>query len=778
VLAAWEDGHLTPADLLALRAALERAAWLDADARAALSGWLDPNAPPAPQTLKMLAREVAVLAESVPSARRRSLSALSAALAESALDEGRASAARALVAPLDDLVAYGAGEEVDGGERAALAADAFEVQRLRAALDGTNHEIRNKVRGLLADPSFRFVSGASRDAYREQVLAWCKQLSASGLLELVYPKGLEAGRDITQFVCAFETLAFFDLSLVVKFGVQFGLFGGTVEALGTERHHALLPAIARTELIGCFAMTERAHGSNVRDLQTTARYDPEAREFVIHTPSLAAGKEWIGNAAKHASVAIVFAQLETLAESYGVHAFLVPIRKPDGTLAQGVHIEDCGEKMGLNGVDNGRLWFDQVRVEKGALLDRFGQVADDGSYQSAIPSSGKRFFTMLGSLVGGRVCVASGALSASKVGLAIALSYASRRRQFPDAHGREQLLLDYVTHQRRLLPRLAAAYAFSFAQQELNRRFAELGSSQSAERAVHDQAEASRAIETLAAGLKALSTWQAVDTLQQCRECCGGQGYLSENRIDALRVDTDVFTTFEGDNTVLLSLVAKELLFAFRSALRESPLKTVGRSLLDHLRAVLATKNPFEAGRDDAEALLDPAFQLAALRFRERSLLESLTKRLFARTARGMDAQAAFAECQDHALALARSHVEQFVLVSFQKAAEGDPLLARLCAIYGLFRIETDLAWFLESGHLAASSSRALRKELNLALAALRPDVLTLIDAFGIPLSCLGPLADPEYLLRTGLIAEASAKADAHAPNAAARGSVRAQNET
>jgi acyl-CoA oxidase len=742
VHAAWEDGHLTPADLSALRAALEQATWLDADDRSALGGWLDPAAPPAPQAMQVLAREVKALAREIPRARRHPLSSLAEALAERSLDLDRASAARALLLPLDDLLTYSPPEAASTELSARPAADSAHVQRLRAALDGKHAKIRDKVRSLLSEPSFRFAQGLSRAAYRELVLAWCKQLAASDLLALAYPKGLEAGRDIGQFVAAFETLAFFDLSLVVKFGVQFGLFGGTVEALGSERHHALLPAIARAELIGCFAMSERGHGSNVRDLKTVARYDANAREFVIRTPGLAAGKEWIGNAAQHASVAIVFAQLETAGESYGVHAFLVPIRNADGTLKPGVRVEDCGEKMGLNGVDNGRLWFDDVRVEKGALLDRFGQVADDGSYQSAIPSSGKRFFTMLGTLVGGRVSVAAGALSAAKAGLVIALSYGAWRSQFPDESGREKPLLDYVTHQRRLLPRLAAAYAFSFAQHELVRRFSDLA-----------RDDDTRAVETLAAGLKALSTWQAIDTLQQCRECCGGQGYLSENRIDALRVDTDVFTTFEGDNTVLLSLVAKELLFAFRSALRESPFKTVGRALVEHLRSALGD-HPLEAGRAHADALLSPEFHLEALRFRERSLLESLTKRLFARTARGVDAQAAFEQCQDHALALARAHVEHFVLSSFQQAAADDPMLGRLCAVYGLWRIESDLAWFLENGYLSASHSRAIRKELNLALATLRPDVLTLVDGLGIPPTCLGPLADYDYLARTGLISD------------------------
>jgi acyl-CoA oxidase len=744
VLAAWEDGYLTPEELLSVRAALERAPGLDAAAHGVVRAWLDPAAPPPPRALAALERELGHWLMGQPAARGSSLSALAAKLAEG-LGSAAASATREALAPLDDVVAYADLPAVSGpatatAERADPGRSA-RVARLRGALDGPYREIRDEVRRILADPQFRFVSELSTQAYREQVLSWCRAIAATGLVERrSYPNGLAAGRDIGQFVSAFETLAFFDLSLVVKFGVQFGLFGGSVEGLGTEKHHALLPAIARAELLGCFAMTERARGSNVRDLGTVARYDPERREFVITTPDLGAGKEWIGNAALHARMALVFAQLETLGERYGVHAFLVPIRDQHGAPLRGVRIEDCGEKMGLNGVDNGRLWFDDVRVPRDALLDRFGQVAEDGTYTSPIPSSGKRFFTMLGTLVGGRVSVAGAALSAAKVGLAIAIGYGARRTQFPDAQGRDKTLLEYLTHRRRLLPRLAAVFAFNFAQHELVRRFAALG-----------REEGTREVELLAAGLKALGTWQAVDTLQQCRECCGGQGYLTSNRIDALRTDSDVFTTFEGDNTVLMQLVAKELLGAFQRELKRRPVRTLVRAVAENVVSAVTEQNPIDVRRQDGDSLRTPEFQRAALRHREKSLLESLTKRLLARTARGTPAQAAFEECQDHALALARAHIEHFVLATFQEAARGDVQLEQLCALYGLWRLEAEAAWFLENGYFAGAKARAIRKELNRACDELAPDALALVEAFAIPASCLGPLADPDYLAATGL---------------------------
>ena len=97
---------------------------------------------------------------------------------------------------------------------------------------------------------------------------------------------------------------------MVKAGVQFGLFAGAIQHLGTERHHERYLADAISgRLLGCFAMTETGHGSNVQALGTTATYDEATGEFVVHTPPAAARKDYIGNAARHGRMAAVFAQL-------------------------------------------------------------------------------------------------------------------------------------------------------------------------------------------------------------------------------------------------------------------------------------------------------------------------------------------------------------------------------------------------------------------------------------------------------------------------------------
>ena len=131
--------------------------------------------------------------------------------------------------------------------------------------------------------------------------------------------------------------------------------------------------------------------------------------------------------------------------------------------------------------------------------------------------------------------------------------------------------MDYRTHQRRLLPALAKTYALHFAQEELVARLHHVFTSD------EELDREKRELETLAAGLKAIATWHATATIQECREACGGLGYLRASRFAALKADTDVFTTFEGDNTVLLQLAAKNLLTDFRDQLGElDPLGTAG----------------------------------------------------------------------------------------------------------------------------------------------------------------------------------------------------------
>jgi acyl-CoA oxidase len=615
--------------------------------------------------------------------------------------------------------------------------------QLRRLLDGRWAHRREAARELFERPLFRPEVGLSMSEQRarthEQLMALC----ADGVTGLGFPVEFGGGGDIGGSVVAFEMLAMGELSLMVKAGVQFGLFGGAVLHLGTADHHRrYLSDIATGRLLGCFAMTEHGHGSDVAALRTTATFDPDTDEFVIDTPDDDARKEYIGNAARDGRIAVVFAQLLTGGESRGVHAFLVPIRDGQGATLPGVRIGDCGFKAGLNGVDNGELWFRGVRIPRAGLLDRYGAVAPDGSYQTPIANKTKRFFTMLGTLIQGRISVAGGAGSATKLALGIAIRYAEQRTQF-EAPGRdgEVMLLDYLAHQRKLLPPLARTYALHFAQEQLVASLHEVFT------AGDPDDPRRRELEARAAGIKAVATWHASSTIQTCREACGGAGYLGENRLPGLKADTDVFTTFEGDNTVLLQLVAKELLTSYRDHFGELDLlgtvrfvagQALGTALERTAARPLIGRLLSTAGRDDDAAWSDRGWQFSLLDFRERHLLEGLARRL-RRAAGTGDPFEVFNGCQDHVLSTARAHVDRVLLESFVAGIDARPdpavgrLLGTVCDLFVLSTLEADRAWFIEHGRLSPSRTRQLPGEVNRLCGLLRPHALTLVDGFGLP---------------------------------------------
>jgi len=627
-----------------------------------------------------------------------------------------------------------------------MPAQSFDPAAMRRWLDGRHGPLRERVRDTLSQPEFARPGPLPRDRYRELVFDWAKRLAREGLTAPGFPVQYGGRGDPGANVAAFETLAFGDLSLLVKFGVQFGLWGGAVQQLGSERHHRrYLRAIATLELPGCFAMTEAGHGSDVQRLRTTATYDREREQFVIHTPDEQACKEYIGNAACHGRMAAVFAQLIVDGESRGVHALVVPLRDERGRPHPGVRIEDSGEKLGLNGVDNGRIRFEQVRVERDALLNRYGDVSPEGVYSSPIEHPGKRFFTMLGTLVQGRVCVAGASVSVAKSALTIAVRHALRRRQFgPDAE-HEVVLLDYRTHQRRLMPLLARTYALHFAQQRLAERFDRVMRAAEGEERERERRE----LEALAAAMKAAASWHAVQTTQTCRECCGGAGYMAVNGLAALRVDSDIFTTFEGDNTVLMTLAARDLLTGYRDHFGELDprglvLFVAGQAVETIVERLFARKIAQVVGDwvslgDEEAHLLDPAYHRELLRWREAHITASAAQRAKRGLDGGHDPFDVFRAIQDHAVDAARAHIDAFVLESFQEALEScaDERLARalrpLCELYALSTLEGAKGFFQEHGRLSGPRTKAITREVNRLCDEVRGQAGALVDAFGIP---------------------------------------------
>lgn len=611
--------------------------------------------------------------------------------------------------------------------------NSFDPKELRNILDGERIATKERMRKLLRDPAFAYRDIRDKDEYRLDILWKVKLLAEQGVGGYAFPKEYGGGGMSGDHIAVFETLAYHDLSLTIKFGVQFGLFGGAVYMLGTEKHHKLyIEPLTKAELLGCFAMTETGHGSNVRGLETTATYDHSTKSIVIQSPNLEAGKEYIGNA-MHSSMAAVFAQLIVDGKNHGVHAILVPIRDVDGNVLPGITVKDCGYKLGLNGVDNGRLWFDRVTVPADNLLNKYGDIDTDGNYNSTIDNPNKRFFTMLGALVAGRVCVGLAGLSATKSALTIAIRYALERRQFETGdNGPEQLLLDYPTHQRRLLPRLAKTYAYSFAMSQLAEDYVNADESQI------------RKIETKAAGLKAMATWHATDTIQECREACGGKGYLAENRISFLKADSDIFTTFEGDNTVLMQLVAKGLLTEFKQSFHEEGNTAVIKYLRSKIMNTVAEYNPIYKRITSVDHLMDRDFHIHALRYREKKILLSISNRIQKYLKRRIKPSEAFLKVQVHMMDLAKAYIERLAYKEFinkidsLEDSDEKSILIKLSQLFALTVIEEDKGWYLEADYMEGVKTKAIRRIISKLCQELRYEARGLVDAFGIPEELLG----------------------------------------
>ena len=628
------------------------------------------------------------------------------------------------------------------------------TSELTRVLDGRWGHVRRRLRAhddvtRFAPPTAELTTEEHRRYTTRQLLAMTSEDFASAGMA----KGMGGTGDFGASVTAFEMLGHGDLSLLVKAGVQFGRFGGALANHGTARHHtAYVPGMLDGTLLGCFAMTETGHGSNVQHLETTATHDPTTDELVVHSPTPGAQKNYIGNAARDGRMAAVFAQLVTAdGTSHGVHCVLVPIRDTSGQPMPGVTIGDCGVKGGLPGVDNGTLAFDSVRVPRWNLLSRYGDVDAGGTYTSPIDSSSRRFFTMLGTLVRGRVSVAGGAGAATRSALTLATRYALHRRQFAAPGGGEELtLMSYRAHQRKLLPAIARSYALMLAQNDLVAMMHEV-----ANHDVDAPEERQRELEARAAGIKVAATRHATDAIQMCREACGGAGYMAENRLTTLKADTDVFTTFEGDNTVLLQLVAKGLLTDFQETFEDnSPLamiafasKFTASSILEKtpaagLIAKLMSRAP-SSDEDGAER--HRGRQVALFVDREKHLLEGVALRLSkAAKAEPEDAFRIFNNAQDHLLAAAEAHIDRILLEALCAAVEecedgpAKELLDDVTDLFALSTIEGHRGWYLEHGRLTPVHSKTVIHDVGVLCKELAPHARTLVDAFAIPDSWLG----------------------------------------
>jgi glutaryl-CoA dehydrogenase len=293
-----------------------------------------------------------------------------------------------------------------------------------------------------------------------------------------------------------------DGSLGTVLGVQSGLAMKSIALLGSEEQkERWLPAMARMEKLGAFALTEPDHGSDSVALETTARL--EGDEYIIN-----GAKRWIGNGSI-ADVVVLWAR----GDDGQVQGFLVEKGTPgyDAQVIEG--------KGSLRAIWQAHITLDDVRVPVENRLPLAKSFKDAGRV-----------------LAGTRSTCAWAALGHAVAAYDAALTYVKRREQF----GRP--LCSFQIVQDRLVRMLAEVTAMQLYCLQIGRL-----------------AERGQLTDTIAGLAKLNNTRKARQICAEARDMLGGNGILLDYHVIRHMADIESIHTYEGTETMQTLIVGRDI---------------------------------------------------------------------------------------------------------------------------------------------------------------------------------------------------------------------------